>query len=65
MTYALGRGLGRADKCTVKDVCQSVETSDYRFSGMIMAIVTSDAFQKRRPKDAAAPLPAQAQATRE
>jgi hypothetical protein len=60
MTYALGRGLGRADKCTVRDVCERVEKSDYRFSSLVMGIVTSDAFEKRRGKDSG---PATAPAT--
>jgi len=48
MTYALGRGLGRTDKCTVKDVVEATEKNDYKISSVILGIVKSDAFQKRK-----------------
>jgi hypothetical protein len=62
MTYALGRGLARADKCTVKDVCERIEKDKYRFSSLVMGIVTSDAFQKRRGKAPSPPTTGQARA---
>ena len=46
--YALGRGLGRTDKCTVKDVVESAQKNDYKMSSVILGIVKSDAFQKRK-----------------
>ena len=46
--YALGRGLGRTDKCTIKDVVEAAQKNDYRMSGVILGIVKSDAFQKRK-----------------
>ena len=62
-TYALGRGLGRADKCTIKDIVESAEKNDYRISSIILGIVHSEPFQKRKGKDApSAPPPAQARA---
>ena len=48
MTYALGRGMGRTDKCTIKDVVESTAKNDYRISSVILGIVKSDAFQKRK-----------------
>jgi hypothetical protein len=48
MTYALGRGMGRTDKCTVKDVVESTAKNDYRISSVMVGIVKSDAFQKRK-----------------
>ncbi len=48
LTYALGRGLEYYDKCAVDDVVASLKKSDNRFSAMILAIVISDPFQKRR-----------------
>jgi hypothetical protein len=48
LTYALGRGLEDYDRATVYDICQSVEKSDDKSSSLILAIVKSDAFQKRR-----------------
>jgi hypothetical protein len=50
LTYALGRGLVRADRCTVDDIVRDLEKGDYRFSRLVLAIVTSDAFQKRKGK---------------
>ena len=50
LTYALGRGVEHYDRCTVRDICQSVETDGYRFGTLVTSIVTSDAFQKRRAK---------------
>lgn len=46
--YALGRGLGRTDKCTVRDVVESAQKNDYKMSSVILGIVKSDAFQKRK-----------------
>ena len=51
MTYALGRGPERSDKCTVNDVAARMEQDGYRFSDLVLGIVSSDAFQKRRGKD--------------
>ena len=53
MTYALGRGIERFDKCTVNDVAARMEAGGYRFSDLVVGIVSSDAFQMRRGKDAA------------
>jgi hypothetical protein len=50
LTYALGRGIEEYDRCTVKDITREVEKSEYRFSGLVMGIVKSDAFMKRRSK---------------
>jgi hypothetical protein len=51
MTYALGRGPERSDKCTINDVAARMEKDGYRFSDLILGIVGSDAFQMRRGKD--------------
>jgi len=48
LTYGLGRGVEYSDKCTVADVANAMREHDYKFSNMILAIVESDAFQKRR-----------------
>ena len=50
LTYALGRGLEESDRCTVKDIAESVARDGYRFSALVNGIVTSDAFQKRRAR---------------
>jgi len=48
LTYALGRGLERYDKPTVKKIASSLATSNYRFSSLVLEIVNSMPFQKRR-----------------
>ena len=47
MTYALGRGLQYYDMPVVRDIVRKAERQDYRFSGIIMGIVTSPPFQTR------------------
>ncbi len=47
LIYALGRGLEYADHRTVEDICIQVQQHDDRFSGVILAIIKSDLFQKR------------------
>lgn len=48
LTYALGRGLERYDKPTIKKIAGNVAASDYRFSSLVLEIVNSMPFQKRR-----------------
>jgi hypothetical protein len=50
MTYALGRGLERSDRCVVNDVATALEKNNFRFSVLILEIVKSDPFQKRTSK---------------
>lgn len=50
LTYGLGRGVEYSDKCTVADITKTMKANDFRFSSMILAIVHSDPFQKRRGK---------------
>ncbi|MCA9057538.1 MAG: DUF1592 domain-containing protein, partial [Planctomycetaceae bacterium] len=47
LTYALGRGLTPYDRCTIRQITESLEKNDYRFSGLVDAIVTSPAFTMR------------------
>jgi hypothetical protein len=51
MTYALGRGLEYYDMPTVRAITRAAAEKDYRFSELIMGIVTSDAFQMRAAED--------------
>jgi mono/diheme cytochrome c family protein len=44
LTYALGRGLGVADRCTVSSIVNNLSKDDYRFSTLIKSIVTSPPF---------------------
>ena len=51
LTYALGRGLEEYDRCAVDQIVKSLEADRYRFSTLILAIVKSDPFQKRRDRE--------------
>ncbi len=48
LTYALGRGLEETDACVVEDIAKGVAADEYRFSRMVLEIVKSDPFLKRR-----------------
>jgi len=50
LTYALGRGLERYDRCAVNDIATVLEKNNFRFSVLITEIVKSDPFQKRTSK---------------
>ena len=50
LTYALGRGLERYDRRTVKQIASKVAANDYRISTLIEEIVNSLPFQQRRPE---------------
>jgi hypothetical protein len=47
LTYALGRGLERYDRRTVKAIARRLEESDYRFSVLVLEIAQSLPFQMR------------------
>ncbi|WP_165245898.1 DUF1592 domain-containing protein [Paludisphaera soli] len=48
LTYALGRGLEDPDACTVDALVKGVAADDYRLSRMVLEIVKSEPFLKRR-----------------
>ncbi len=48
LTYALGRGLERYDKCAVDEIVASVKKNNYKFSSLVTAIVVSEPFRKKR-----------------
>ncbi len=50
LTYALGRGLERGDRCTVDEITRSVVQNKYVFSSLVLGIVKSEPFQMRRGK---------------
>jgi mono/diheme cytochrome c family protein len=50
LTYALGRGLERYDRPTVKAIAARAAKDDYRFSALVVEIVGSLPFQMRRPE---------------
>jgi hypothetical protein len=48
LTYAVGRGIEPTDRPIIEDVCDRVRENDYKFSSLMLGIVESDAFMKRR-----------------
>ncbi len=50
LTYALGRGVESYDKPAVDGILAAAKAGDYKFSKIVLGIVHSDPFQKRRSK---------------
>jgi hypothetical protein len=50
LTFGLGRGLEYYDKCAVDGIVKKVSAGGDRFSALVLAIVQSDPFQKRKGK---------------
>ena len=50
MTYGLGRGLEYYDKCVLDEVGAKCRADGDKFSALVLAVVESDAFQKRAGK---------------
>lgn len=48
LVFALGRGLEYYDECVIKDITAEMQKQQYRFSSLVLGIVTSDAFLQRR-----------------
>jgi hypothetical protein len=48
LIYALGRGLEPGDDAAVKKIVKNVGTDNYRFSSLVLEVVKSEPFQKRR-----------------
>jgi hypothetical protein len=48
LTYALGRGLQYYDQCAVEAIVQRMDQNDFRFSSLVLGIVTSEPFRMRR-----------------
>ncbi len=55
LTYALGRGLEHYDQCAVQEIARTLKQDDYRFSTLVLEIVQSDPFLKRRGDDGGQP----------
>ena len=47
LTYALGRGLGQPDRCSVDEIVRKLDRGDGRSSALILAVVESPPFQQR------------------
>ncbi len=50
LTYALGRGLERSDRCVVDETANALARKDYKISALVLAVVRSDPFLMRRGK---------------
>jgi hypothetical protein len=50
LTYALGRGLQSYDRCAVDAIVKQLAENEYRFSGLIIGIVTSAPFTSSEDK---------------
>ena len=55
LTYATGRKLEYHDMPTVRRIVRGAAASDYRFSGLVQAVVRSEQFRMRRVPQPAAP----------
>jgi hypothetical protein len=51
LTYALGRGVESYDKPTVRRIVRDAAGTEYRWSSIILGIVTSIPFQMRRARE--------------
>ena len=56
MTYALGRGLEYYDMPRVREIVASAADDGYRFSALVMGIVTSDTFRMKQIQPPEAPV---------
>jgi hypothetical protein len=48
LTYALGRGLMHYDRCATDKIVEAMQKDDFRFSSLVLAIVNSEPFRRRR-----------------
>jgi hypothetical protein len=56
MTYSLGRGLEPYDLPEIRKIVKEAAKDNYKFSTLVMGVVTSPEFQQSRTPDAAAPV---------
>ncbi|MEL7496127.1 MAG: DUF1592 domain-containing protein [Planctomycetota bacterium] len=47
LIYALGRGLEYYDECAVDQIIERLEKNDFKFSQLVLGVVTSEPFLKR------------------
>lgn len=48
LTYGLGRGIEYYDRCAVDRILERMKQNDYRFSSLVLAVVDSEPFRRRR-----------------
>ncbi|MDB6029750.1 MAG: Protein of unknown function (DUF1587)/Protein of unknown function (DUF1592)/Protein of unknown [Verrucomicrobiales bacterium] len=51
LTYALGRGMEFYDQCAIDQISKALAKNKYRFSTLVMEVVKSTPFQKRRGEE--------------
>jgi hypothetical protein len=51
MIYAVGRGLEYYDQPVIRAIVRDAAASDYRFSSLVLGVVTSDPFGQRATED--------------
>ena len=47
LTYALGRSLDYRDMPAVRRIVRQAAADDYRFTSIVLGVISSDAFRKR------------------
>jgi hypothetical protein len=63
LTYALGRSLDYRDMPTVRRIVRQAAADDYRFTSLVLGVVSSDAFRKRE-SEGGAPAPVRSASAR-
>ena len=53
MIYAVGRGLEYYDQPVIRDIVRDTAASDYRFSSLVLGVVTSAPFRQRATEELA------------
>jgi hypothetical protein len=48
LIYALGRGLKYYDQCAIEEITEKASENDYRFSDLVLGVVTSQPFRERQ-----------------
>jgi hypothetical protein len=51
LTYALGRGLEHYDRCAIDEISKRLAKNNYKFSALVLEVVKSTPFQKRRGEE--------------
>ena len=50
LTYATGRGMERADNCTIDTIVEKIKKDNFKMQDLIIEIVKSEPFQMRKAK---------------
>ncbi len=55
MTYAIGRGIEYYDRCAIDKILADTSKNDYRFKELLLAILSSDPFQRKGTREETTP----------